>query len=53
MKRRTDEPVPARRPYRSPALTVHGDFRKITAVKGGTSGDGAGKPKTKASGTNS
>lgn len=50
MKRRTDEPVPKRRPYRSPALKVHGDFRTLTAAKGGTGTDGTGKPKTRSSG---
>jgi hypothetical protein len=50
MKRRTDEPSPARRPYRSPTLKVHGDFRKLTAAKGGGLNDGGGKPKTKSTG---
>lgn len=53
MKSITGEPSAARKPYRSPALKVLGDFRKLTAAKGGTSADGSGKPKTKSSGTNS
>jgi hypothetical protein len=36
--------VPKRRPYRSPTLTVHGDLKTLTAAKGGTMQDGAGKP---------
>jgi hypothetical protein len=52
MMRKVDRPASAKRPYRAPALKVHGDFRKLTAVKGGTGGDGTGKPKTKSSGPN-
>jgi hypothetical protein len=52
MKRRTARPVPGKRPYRSPALKVHGDFRKLTADKAGVNADGSGKPKTKTGGTN-
>jgi hypothetical protein len=47
MRRRTDAPATPRRPYRSPALKVHGDFRSLTAAKTGSSSDGTGKPKTK------
>lgn len=40
-----------KKPYRSPELTVHGDIRALTRVKGGSANDGGGgKPKTKASG---
>ena len=47
MTRKTDRPtLPIKRPYRTPALTVHGDFRKLTA-KAGTKNDGTGKPKTR------
>jgi len=53
MTRKTDPTASAKRPYRAPVLKVHGDFRKLTAAKGGTSADGSGKPKTKASGPNS
>ena len=49
MKRKTDEPTPAKRPYRSPALRVYGDFRKLTAAKGGNNNDGSGKPRTRSS----
>jgi len=51
MKRRTDAPASPRQPYRPPALKVHGDFRKLTAAKGGSATDGTGKPKTKGIGT--
>lgn len=50
MTRTTDRPAPAKRPYRAPVLKVHGDFGKLTAVKGGVNNDGGGKPNTKASG---
>ena len=50
MKRRADEPSSVRKPYRSPTLKVHGDFRKLTAAKGGSGNDGSGKPKTKTTG---
>ncbi|MFQ5946351.1 MAG: lasso RiPP family leader peptide-containing protein [Anaerolineae bacterium] len=33
--------------YRPPRLVVYGDLRRLTMAKGGTSGDGGGKPKTK------
>ena len=36
-----------KKPYRAPKLTVYGDLRTITKAKGGTTGDGAGKPPTK------
>ena len=52
MKRRTGEPVPSKQPYRPPTLKVHGDFRKLTAAKGGGSNDGSGKPRTKSGGPN-
>jgi hypothetical protein len=52
MTRRTDETARKKKPYRSPALKIHGDFRKLTAAKGGNGGDGGGKPSTKASGGN-
>lgn len=50
MTRTTDRPTPAKRPYRAPILKVHGDFRKLTAAKGGTNNDGGGKPQTKTGG---
>ena len=52
MTRKVDRPAPAKRPYRAPTLKVHGDFRKLTAAKGGSSNDGGGKPKTRSSGPN-
>ena len=52
MKRKIDPRASVKRPYRAPALKVHGDFRKLTAAKGGTNADGSGKPKTKTTGTN-
>jgi hypothetical protein len=50
MMRRIEQPASPKRPYRVPVLKIHGDLRKLTAVKGGTGGDGSGKPKTKSSG---
>ena len=52
MSRKVERPAAPKRPYRTPELKVHGDFRKLTAVKGGGGGDGTGKPKTKSSGPN-
>jgi hypothetical protein len=52
MRRKLDPPAPAKKPYRAPTLKVHGDFRKLTASKGGASNDGGAKPKTKTTGTN-
>jgi hypothetical protein len=53
MSRKVEQPAAPKRPYRTPELKVHGDFRKLTGVKGGTAADGTGKPKTKDSGPNS
>ena len=50
MTRKIDPPASAKRPYRAPVLKVHGDFRKLTAAKGGGAADGTGKPKTKSGG---
>lgn len=36
-----------KRPYRSPRLVVYGDLRRLTTAKGGTLGDGGGKPTTR------
>ena len=47
MKRKPEQPAAPKRAYRSPALKVHGDFRKVTASKSGTNNDGTGKPRTK------
>ncbi len=33
--------------YRTPELTLYGDFRKLTAAKAGSRADGSGKPKTR------
>ena len=52
MKRRTERAAASKRPYRTPSLKVHGDFRKLTASKGGTNNDGTGKPRTKQSNPN-
>lgn len=52
MKRRSGELPSTKQPYRPPKLKVHGDFRKLTAAKGGSANDGSGKPKTKSSGPN-
>jgi hypothetical protein len=43
-------PPPKKRPYRAPELTVHGDLKTITMVKGGRFTDGTGKPNTRLSG---
>lgn len=43
-------PGSRKKPYRKPSLRVHGDIRVITRAKGGTKGDGTGKPKTKTTG---
>jgi hypothetical protein len=50
MPRNSDRPARAKRPYRAPALKVHGDFRKLTAAKSGNRSDGGGKPRTRSSG---
>jgi len=47
MKRKADQPATPKRAYRTPSLKIHGDFRKVTASKGGTNADGSGKPRTK------
>jgi hypothetical protein len=39
-----------KKPYSSPRLVAYGDFRTLTRGKGGTSGDGQGKPNTKTTG---
>ncbi len=39
-----------KKPYRAPALTVHGDLRSLTRAKGGTRSDSGGRPKTKTTG---
>ena len=39
-----------RKTYRSPRLVVYGDFHSLTGAKGGTKGDGGGKPATRTSG---
>lgn len=41
-----------RKPYRRPRITVYGDLRRLTMVKGGGNNDGGGKPATKISGAN-
>jgi hypothetical protein len=42
--------TPTKRPYRTPALTVHGSLKTLTKDKGGAANDGAGKPRTKGPG---
>ncbi len=39
--------APRKKPYRSPALTVHGDLRRLTQMKGGTMNDAGLKPTTR------
>ena len=53
MSRKHDEDsaarTPGKKPYRKPALKVHGDVRSLTRVKGaGHQDGGGGKPATKA-----
>jgi hypothetical protein len=48
---RDDRQPGAKRPYRAPKLRVLGDFRKLTANKGGDKGDGSGKPNTRTNGS--
>jgi hypothetical protein len=48
--RKKRNPQTPKRPYRAPELKVHGDFRKLTAAKGGNMGDGSGKPSTRTTG---
>jgi len=51
-RERTDrDRAERRKAYRAPKLAVHGDLAALTRTKKGTKGDGAGKPKTKASGS--
>jgi hypothetical protein len=45
--KKTSAKQPAKRPYRTPKLTVHGNLRTLTLGKGGSLGDGGGKPKTR------
>lgn len=40
----------AKRSYRKPVLTAHGNLRQLANAKGSTSNDGSGKPRTKAGG---
>jgi hypothetical protein len=47
MKRKAEPTAKPKRPYRTPSLKVHGDFRKVTASKSGTANDGSGKPRTR------
>ena len=48
MTRKIDPRASAKRPYRAPALKVHGDFRKLTAAKGGGANDGGSSPRPRA-----
>ncbi len=47
MKHKAVQPASPKRAYRKPSLKIHGDFRKVTATKGGTANDGGGKPRTR------
>lgn len=44
-----NRPSSRKKPYRTPAVTIHGDIRRLTQMKGGALGDGAGVPKTRTS----
>lgn len=52
-KRSTAAKSKRKRHYQTPKLGIYGDLRRLTKVKMGVMNDGAGKPMTKASGTNS
>ncbi len=47
MKHKAAQPASPKRAYRKPSLKIHGDFRKVTASKGGINNDGGGKPRTR------
>jgi hypothetical protein len=46
-KQAKDAARPAKRPYREPKLTRHGDLKTLTMSKGGNRTDGGGAPKTR------
>lgn len=46
-KRKISPQLSRKKRYRTPALTVHGDLRRLTQAKGGMLGDGGGMPKTR------
>ena len=48
--REPDESLQPKKPYRTPKLEVFGDFRKLTAAKGGDKADATGKPSTRVDG---
>ena len=47
---KSKKPSKSKKTYRSPRLVVYGDLRRLTMAKGGTKGDGGGKPATRATG---
>lgn len=47
---RAETKRPKKKPYRPPRLIAYGDLRTLTMAKGGTKGDGTGKPSTRTSG---
>jgi hypothetical protein len=49
--KRTQPGRGSKKPYRTPALKVHGNLRSLTAAKKGNRGDGMGVPKTKTTST--
>lgn len=52
-KRDAARPPTRKQRYATPRLAAYGDLRRLTKVKDGNMNDGAGKPMTKAGGTNS
>jgi len=46
-KRSQSHPPSGKKRYKTPSLTQHGDIRRLTQMKGGALGDGAGMPKTR------
>jgi hypothetical protein len=45
---RDEAPSRPQRPYRTPRLVTYGNLRELALAKGGTLGDGIGKPVSKA-----
>lgn len=49
MTQKKTAPYAKKRPYRAPALRIHGDLKALTKAKGGNRTE-SGQPKTKPSG---
>jgi len=46
-KRKPSHRTSRKKPYHAPSLATHGDLRRLTQLKAGMMGDGAGVPKTR------